>query len=228
MTGFVNARGESAVPEGITDLSAGADLVIVDKEVEAKLLALAAELESSTIKAKYKLELTFGDDRSMRRPIPGFITAWTNGGFMHGGGDEAVYFCPNEIDEGSGNKHYCGSPIDLKLVGRYVAVCPSCRRPINPKELAGQVFFRLTIDGWAEMLTKVFHRLECNADLRVQHLKGDLRRATQEEMEKDHRGDRLNKVREGFSAVAYPLKNILKDTAAGSTIQARFRAFLLA
>lgn len=226
--GYVNSKGESAVPEGIRDLAAGAELVAVDKEVQAKLEELAADLANTSVKAKYKLEVTFGEDRSMHRPIAGLVSAWTNGGFMHGGGDEAVYFCPHEIDEGGGKKHFCGSPIDLRLVGRHVAVCPTCKQPINPKELAGQVFFRLTMQGWAEVLTRVFHKLECNADLRIQHLRGDLRRATEEEAERDRGGERLAKVRAQYGAVAYPLKNIIKDTSTGSTIQARFRAFLLA
>ena len=225
-SGMVNARGESALPLGIQDLSAGADLVELSEEATAKLQSIVSELEDGAIKAKYKLEVTFGDDRSMHKPFFGIVAVWTNGGFANGGGDEAVYFCPNEVEKG-GDKKYCGEPIHLAFIGRDVALCPACKRPVKPSELAGQVGYRLSVQGWAGVLVRVFARLGSNADLRIGYFPGDLRRENETANDKRRPATNIDRRRLQRQWAIYSLRNIIKDTSAGSQLQNCFKAFLM-
>jgi hypothetical protein len=218
-----HGRPVSAVPAGITDLAqVGADLTLPD-EVEQRLQELwdqAADTEK--LAAKYKLEVAFSEDRSMHRPYKGFLTAWTNGGFAHGGGDEGLYFCAGETREGK----TCNAPLEHKWVGAKNAVCPFCKNVIDVKKLSGQIYGRLTSQNWAHLIVRGFHLLGGDADIRLGFYSGDLRRAAVLEQETELRGDRLNKLRLDRRWVLYPLKNIVKDTSAGASLYLRVRALL--
>ncbi len=222
--GAVNAKGESSLPDGIQDSTAGADLIEMDPQAVAELEKLMASMLGGELKANYKIEVIFGDDRSISKPFGGMVSIWTNGGFMHGGGDEAVYLCANEIEPSK----FCAEPIRLAFISKTFAICPRCKTVVDPKELAGQIYYKLTVQGWVEVLVRAFKRLECSADIRIGHFQGDIRRATLEEQTKDHRGEKIHKVYNAQKFATYPLRNIVKDTSSSSsTLQSRVRAFLL-
>lgn len=230
--GIVGPDGRSVVPAGVTDMAAlGADMVL-DDEVEKKLSQIFKTLDDggeAGLRAKFKLEVAFSEHRSLHRPFTGIVSAWTNGGFLHGGGDEVVYFCPQKIDnKEGGGQHTCATPLALMFVGKKVAVCPSCKRPSKPEELVGQVIAKLPMQHWVALLMRMLGHLEYNADIRMGTLAGDLRKANELETEKDRGGDEFEKVRSQRAWIAYPLKNIIKDTAAGATLSNRIRAFLYA
>jgi hypothetical protein len=229
--GMVGPDGQSSLPSGVTDMaSLGADLVL-DKDVEEKLSKLFTDLNDggeTGLKARFKLEVAFSEHRSLHRPFTGIITAWTNGGFLHGGGDEVVYFCGQQIAKEGGGSRTCATPLALHFVGKRVAVCPTCKRPSKPEDLVGQVIAKLPMQSWVNLLVKMFYALECNADIRMGTLHGDLRLANEIESVKERQGEDFNKVRGQRAWIAYPLKNIVTDTSAGASLASRIRSFLYA
>lgn len=222
--GGVRPDGSSVLPAGITDTSEGADDIVLDPEIQRKIDSiLGSEINE---KARYKLEVAFTQKRSVHRPYIGVVTAWSNGGYDSGGGDEAVYFCPTPVEK-NGQTRTCSSPIDLKWIGKNVAVCPSCNRAVKPVDLAGQIIAKLYARQWAELLVKMWATLGCDADIRMGLLKGDLRRVTNEELSnKKLGGDSLRAVRSTREWAIYPLRNILKDTSTGANLATRIYAFL--
>lgn len=219
--GMVRPDGTPAsLPEGVHDMSQLEELdAAAGKELE-KLIA-----SQDDIVAFYKLEFMFIDDRSLSQPYNGIVSVWRSGGALHGGGDQAVYLCPRTLDSG----RPCASPIALDFVADGFSICPHCKAKTKPKDLAGQIGYRLTTQGWAEVMTRAFRRLDCRADVRIKHFGGDLRRATALEQERDRGGEALAKGRAHRVTATYPLKNILADTASAgmSTLSSRFRAFLV-
>lgn len=229
--GLVGPDGRSIVPEGVSDTAAAGEGLVLDDKLEAKLKGMFDELVEggeTGLRAKFKLEVAFSEKRSMHNPFTGIVTAWTNGGFLHGGGDEVVYFCGHAIDKPDGGTRTCATPLSLMFVGKRIAVCPSCKRPSKPEDLVGQVVAKLPMQLWVNLLVRMFGYLEHNADFRMGTLSGDLRVANEIENEKDHGGDEFEKVRSQREWIAYPLKNIIKDTAAGAALSNRIRAFLYA
>jgi len=224
VTGYVGADGRSNVPEGFDGLEEIEDQKL-SQEMEESLHELwkASGIESDQAKAKFKLEVVFHDDRSEHKPYLGTVVAWTNGGYMNGGGDESIYFCPAETEKGR-----CFTPIDIRLVQGDMAVCPSCRRATNALKLIGQITARLPTQRWVDLLSKMFHRLGSDADIRVGHFRGDIRVASAIEMETPRHGERLDRVYRDRVWVIYPLKEMMRDVHTGSSIQSRIRALLSA
>lgn len=225
--GLVGPDGQSILPAGIVDHAEGAEGVNLSPEVQARLDAIfKSGLEE--IKGTYKLELAIDEaERSSIKPYWGLVTAWTNGGFAHGGGDEAVYFC-SVVVEKNGQQRTCSAPIDLKWIGASAAICPTCRHAIDPKELAGQVGFRLTTQNWAAVLTRMWLTLGGSADIRLGVMQGGIRAKTDDILKRvsNSAGDKLDDLRGKRRWASYPLKNIIKDTSAGADLQMRIRDFL--
>lgn len=226
--GQIGADGRSVLPHGIEDLAALGELATLDADTLAKLNQITESLEGDDLQAKFKLEVAFSESRSRDKPFAGVVCAWTNGGFLHGGGDQVVYLCPQRVELPGGGDRSCGAPLSLVHVGKRVAVCSACRRPSDPKNLVGQIVAKNTLQNWVTLIERVFHHLECNADLRMGHFDGDLRIATEEEKTHELHGEALNKVRNNRLWIAYPLRNIIKDTSSGATLSSRIRAFLYA
>lgn len=225
--GTVGPDGASVLSGGIYDMSELAKDAVLDQEVEEKLSKLFAT-DLSEAKARFKLEVCFTQDRSIHKPFLGMVSVWTNGGFLHGGGDEVVYLCPTRLDGKDGSKTTCAEPMHIQFVSRRVAVCPKCKSVHDPKNLVGQVIARLPLQHWVTLFLKMFRRLDCNADLVLEHVDGDIRRANEKEMERNRGGEVYESVRSKRMRIAYPLHRILQDTSAGATLESRIRAFLLA
>ena len=201
------------------------------EEVETKLNDLIGEALSDG-KAKYKLEVFFPNSRRRQESYPGFISFWSNGGFAHGGGDHNIYLCTEKIEKPDGSIGACASVIDIRFFtkdeeGHPIAICQACKRVIDPEELCGQVFARLTTQNWTRLILKVFQRLEHDADINITLGDGNLRKATEKELKvKYQRGDLINRSRKERQHIQYPLKNIIRDTANGSDLYGRIKAFL--
>lgn len=225
--GIVGPDGASVLSGGLYDMAELAKDAVLDEEVEEKLSKMFAS-DLSEAKARFKLEVCFTQDRSIHRPFLGMVSVWTNGGFLHGGGDEVVYLCPSRLDGKDDSKVTCAEPMHIQFVSKRVAVCPKCKTAHDPKSLVGQVIARLPLQHWVTLMLKMFRRLDCNADLIVEHVDGDIRRANEKEMERDRGGEIYAQVRANRKRIAYPLAKILQDTAAGATLEGRLRAFLLA
>lgn len=231
-TGNVNAKGESAINQmtgdpGIFDMvAAGKDLKL-SPELEEQLQASMKQLLPPEDSARFLLEVIFNEERSIHKPFSGFVMAWTNGGFAHGGGDEKVYFCPAKVERG-GHTKICAAPIAPNLVKHGVGICIACRQPSEDKNFIGEVFFKLPIQHWVTVLTRYYARLEGNADLKITIMRGDLRKVAGEEQARELRGDKLEELRAQRESVRYSLKSIIRDTAGGATLDSAFNAFLRA
>jgi hypothetical protein len=222
--GMVSADGKSALPEGIFDMSDPALIAELGEEAEKKIREIVSEFEGGIV-ARYKLEVFF-NTRYRDKPYHGLVMAFTNGGFDHGGGDAAIYFCakpdPNDPTK------YCHGIVPLEFINKKMALCPKCQRPSRPTELAGQVGYYQTTQFWAATLLRAYRAVECNADIMLHHYEGDLRGVTELEQKKQMHGEKLNALRAQRRAVVYTQARIVEDVTAGASLEARFRAFLMA
>jgi hypothetical protein len=100
----------------------------------------------------------------------------------------------------------------------------------RPEHLVGEVFYRLPLEKWADVLLGWYLRLELKADIRIKYGRMSIRDAQQAEAERGLRGELLEKARsfEKRSVYIYSLKNIIRDTSAGADLRGRILAFLRA
>jgi len=179
--------------------------------------------------AKYKLEVMFGKDHSLRKPTGGMVSFWESGNKLHGGGDSKLYVC-DSMDPKKTKGPGCGAFIPDSANGLNFIVCPACGKMWKNDHITGEYFYKLPIQSWADVLLKWFLKLEMNADIRVKYHKDDIRNAAAIEQEKEKRGEVLGKARSFAQrpCYIYPLRNIIKDTSAGADLRGRILAFLTA
>lgn len=229
--GLVSPTGESAIRQltgdnSIFDMVATGKDLQVSPEVEEQIQALMGTM-TETGEAKFLLDVYFNEERSIHRPFSGFLMAWTNGGFAHGGGDEKVYFCPSKVER-NGQTKICAAPMAPNLIKHGVGVCVACQRPSRDKQFVGEVYFKLGMSSWAAVIERYFFRLECNADIRLGIMRGDLRKTTEIEQTSERQGELLENLRFRREWVRYSLKSIIKDGTSGASLESRLNAFLRA
>ena len=180
--------------------------------------------------AKFKLEATFNDERSLYRPFGGIVTWWESGNKLHGGGDSKIYVCDNNGEypdlEGMGCKGFLPDSCN----GLNFIACPNCGVLWKNEQVVGEIWYKLTIQKWADVLHNWYVRLEMNADIRIKYARSDIRTAAAREQERQMGGELLQLARsaERRSSSTYPLANIIKDTAAGADLRGRILAYLQA
>jgi hypothetical protein len=178
--------------------------------------------------AKYKLEVNFGEERSLHRPFGGIVTWWESATKLHGGGDAKLYLCDNNGDypelEGKG----CKAILPDSANGLNFIACPKCGLIWRNEQVVGEIWYKLPMQKWADVLYDWFRRLEMNADIRIKYARADIRTAAMREQERQRGGEVLAKVREELCSSTYPLANIIKDTAAGADTRGRILAYLQA
>jgi hypothetical protein len=188
-------------------------------------------------RARYKIQVWFKSDRSMKNPIACSISAWQSGKRLHGGGDEMMFLCRRhatapalarkdiKFTEGLTHKPGklgCNMFIPGDMCINDVVHCPKCGST-HPAEYVGDsVFYRLTADKLALVLCDWWHRLENHADIYAKYSPVDPRTVMMA------RSFDPRTAREKKGLTIYPLKNILNDIANGSTLESRFKAFILA
>lgn len=194
-------------------------------KVEEKIKALDKLLGQKKL-AKYKLEVMFGEDRSHSRPFAGVVTWWESGNKLHGGGDSKLYLCPGQDRVGNG----CSAWLPDSCNGLNFIVCPECKSLWRSEEVFGEVFYRLPMQKWADVLLSWFLKLGLNADIRIKYAREDIRGAALREQEKRMDGELLSQARsfDKRSTAIYTLANIIRDTSAGADLHARILAFLKA
>lgn len=175
-------------------------------------------------KAKYKIELHFSYRRSSRAPFPGALSIWESGTKLHGGGDTKVYECPGQAEK----KNDCTAFIPDVSTGYGYLVCPGCKTVWQGEQVHGERFAVLTTQNWARLVLNYFIRLGHNADIYVKLAQVDMRVAAHLEQQRQMGGEKLHGARTQRVPYIYPLRNIIKDTAAGSDLLERFTAFLSA
>lgn len=217
----VRADGTSALVEnGVYDMTS-AEQLPVSPELEAEVQKVLGGIDRRETQAAFKLEVFFKGGPRRMVPVRGVIACWTNGGYLNGGGDASVYFCPQNVDG-----TVCMEPIDLQFAVRGKVVCTKCRRLSATDALVGQIINEVTLQRWAQILVRLFHCLRCDADLRICVERESLKQASELELARDRRGDEYAKVEAKREWITYPLANIIKDTSSGAGLETRFRAFL--
>lgn len=175
-------------------------------------------------RAKYKIEVLFAHTRRQHGPSTGALSIWESGTMLHGGGDTKMYWCPGKELK----KNDCTGTIPDASNGYGHLVCPTCGNVWTGEQVFGEIFFRQDAWKWAETLVKHYARLQHNADIYLKYPKYDLRVASDLEQARQLMGEQLAKVRTQRLQLIYPLKNIIKDVAAGSDLLKRFHSLLTA
>ena len=172
---------------------------------------------SGIILAKYKIEVTFVEGRTVKGPNRLGIQIWESGKRFHGGGDELMYWCKdNRKDENSG----CWAPIPSDCIRGGVAICPSCKRAVNAEYLTNMRLGYVTSQNLAKELVTMFRSLSSNCDIYLKYHKTDIHYIALER----EKGPDVARRLKGMHI--YPLKNIIKDTSNGSDLEKRFYAFV--
>jgi len=189
--------------------------------IERKRQALAKLFSKDRVTATYKLELTFGKERSTYKHFPGSLVVFRSGSAFNGGGDEPMYPCPNDM---------CSGFLPPKLISAMlgIGVCPVCREKWPQDQLMEMRLFRLAPRAWARVVARYFIRLNHDADI---YLKGhpiDIRIQTAKEIEHYRGGDQTNLARRKRVRVLYPLERIYTDLQHGADLENRFLKFLVA
>jgi len=174
--------------------------------------------------AKYKIEILFGTQRRINGLTVGVMSFYESGTKLNGGGDEKVYLCPGRRL----GKNTCQAPICASHSGFGFRICPVCQSRWTEAETIGELFFKLPMQKWAEATYNLFRDLQFNADIYLKYHPTDIRVTSALEIGKPSQGNLLNKARQDRGKHIYPLRNIIKDSAAGASIDKRFYAFLVA
>jgi hypothetical protein len=196
------------------------------------------------LKAKYKIELHFGKNRSTSgmKPTAGALLIWESGRRLHGGGDEKMYWCGYPD---------CGKPMSTDNFAYMHAICPKCKREmfLDPEarqkhidslvaenrrsdgleslpSVVGERFFKLAPTRIADLLVSTFNDLDRNADVYLKYHPLDMRYDPKHETSKDL--DNLDLARLRREPLIYTLKRIIADTSAGADLHARFLAMITA
>ena len=193
-------------------------------------------------RAKYKIEVIFGKDRtpSKGRPSAALVLMWESGKKFHGGGDQKMYWCGHAD---------CGKPMSCDNFGYMHVVCPKCRREMfldslarkahiedlmgrgvdpsslgNIPEVVGEKMVYLRPVDMAFLLEKTFRDLDGDADFYIKFSPYDIR--YQKNAGTGKVIDVLGAARSHRQPLIYPLRNIIKDLHAGAGLHSRLVALL--
>lgn len=167
------------------------------------------------IRAKYKIEVTFGPGRTSLGPNLVGIQVWESGKRLNGGGDDLAFWCRStESDDG------CWGIITSDNMRGGIAICPSCQRAVNADLLTNMKVGRVTTKNLSVDLEKLFRFLGSNADIYLKFHKTDIRYTVMQRSKGPDVARRLKGMH------IYPLKNVLRDTSQGAALIGRFYAFL--
>ena len=169
--------------------------------------------------AKYKIEIMFGPKRTVTGPNTYVMQVFESGKRLHGGGDELAYWCR---DVREGHDTGCWGIIIGDYIRNGIALCTHCDAAIRADFLTGQRFGKVMTKTLAEHVAKIWRQLDCSADIYCKFDRDDIRIKIMEEKVGAADAHRLRGL------FIYPLPNILKDTAAGASVEARFEAFFKA
>lgn len=204
-----------------------------------KLLAEQAKaLNEQQMKGKYKIQIWFKSDRSLNKPITFSLSAWQSGMRLHGGGDEMMFICKRHADARNlvpaelkfrdpdskvlPTLRGCGLFIPGENSANGRVICPHCGANHDAEHVGDSVLYKLPADKAAAILVEWFHKLEDSADLYAKFSPTDPRTIM---MAKNFD---LKTAREKKGLTIYPYKNIMQDISNGSTLENRFKAFILA
>jgi len=242
----------------IMSLSSGAtpahanvpELTVGDTESEAAGRAVLQELLSKETlddleaagkysKAHWKLQIWFKSDRSIHKPITFTLTFWESGKRLHGGGDESAFICrrnpnapkpvrppflalgkspfPKEASVDGCNTIIPGD----QAVNGYV-ICPGCGVRWDTEHIADSLYYVLPVEVASTVIAEWFRKLDSDCDLYLKYRPEDVRA----KMMAQTYG--LAEAIRNKGLLIYPLRNIMRELAAGATLESRIKAVMLA
>jgi len=184
--------------------------------------------------ARYKIEIHFGPKRTTKGPNVAAISFFESGNRLNGDGDEAMYLCMERdrglaLNMGADVKDRevvrgvegCGKFIPGGQIRGGCAMC-SCeeQKIIQAESLTSTLLVNLTTQKLATLLVRFFEELDNNADIYMKYHPSDIRYKAMEDVYG------LDKARMMRGLTIYPLRNIVKDTMAGSSLENRFKALM--
>lgn len=175
--------------------------------------------EDDEVLAKHKIEIHFDKGRTGRDFFHGILLVFRTG-VLSGGGDEVIYPCPDDN---------CSGYIDFdnRSTATSEAICSKCGSVWKEGQLNEIRGYKLDVNGWARVISKVFWDLGGDADIYVKTHWSDLRKAALKESIQERRGDDLYDARKRV-VLRYSLGAILKDTSNGSSLESRVKGLLRA
>lgn len=176
-------------------------------------------MEGDGIRAGYKIEIHFGKNRTVNGPNAVLIQGFESGKRLNGGGDDLMYWCK---DVREGRDEGCWGPIPGSWIQGPMAWCQHCNATINSEYLTGQRGMMVSTQKLAEHVANIWRQLKMNADIYCKFHPEDIRYKI---CEKKVGAAEARRLRGLF---IYPLANILKDTAAGASVESRLAAFFRA
>jgi hypothetical protein len=217
-----------------------------DKEYQARLAAPLTASEEESLRqrliefeqqfgrdgtAKYRIEVQMARYKRRDVPFPGFLTVWERGSVesenLIGTNMTHVFFCPGS-DIGKNN---CTAIIPDAANAEGLFFCPACKTSWNEKQVITERWYRLPVEHWATVLTRVYTYTHFRADVYLKWYVDpvDIRAVTHMQKEGDRYGKNLRKLRldREKRVIIYPQKNIIKDTSAGASLYNRMKALLL-
>ena len=216
------AWGGSQISVGLgAGITAGEQQAIEDRMRELDLI-----LKAQKKPATFKLEVMFNDERSFHKPFGGTVTWWESGNKLHGGGDSKIYQCPGKVLSNNG----CEGFLFDSSNGLNFIVCSACGSLWKGEQVYGEVFYKLPMEKWADVLLSWFIKLGLDADIRLKYAQSDIRSVAMQEQEKSMGGELLHKARNDARRQGgiYTLDRIIKDTSSGADLHGRILAFLKA
>ncbi len=209
------------------DVSMGATITEEEQRViQERMKELDLVLRNEKKPATYKLEVLFNNERSVHKAFGGLVTWWHSGNKLHGGGDSKIYLCPGKERINNG----CSAFLYDQTNSLNFIVCSACGSLWKGEDVHGEVYYRLPMERWADVLLSWFLRLGLDADIRLKYSKTDLRSVAMQEQERQRGGELLHKARSEAvrQGGIYTLDRIIKDTSAGADLRGRILAFLKA
>lgn len=205
---------------------------------QGQKLLLPKQRELSGI-ASNKIEINFGPKRTTAGPNVFSISVWESAGALNGGGDALSYFClekdrglleeADDVEPATGvvrkGSFGCGGIIPDRNMKGGMGKCPSCDNIINLANATTHILGKLPTTRLAEKLAKLFRQLKEDADIYVVYHPTDMRSVMTATA---LASDVADAPRAKRALTIYPLKNILKDTLNGSSLESRFEALLKA
>lgn len=203
------------------------ELVRLENQIKAM-----DRLLKEDVRAKYKLEVQFGKDRTSRgAPFAGVMSGWLSGTKFHGGGDEKIFECPEceaWILPHQITQRTVVSKVNGKDVEEFMSLsfCGGCAKAWPSANTIGERFVKLSEQDWAHAILRMLQRLEMDADIYLKYHPTDIRYQAAMEMARNRGGEEIAKARRNRGLHIYPLKNIIRDTKHGSDLYGRIRAFI--
>ena len=163
-----------------------------EEEVKRSQAAMDELLDQDGL-AKYKLEVLFNHERSVRNLTP---ASSPSGRAETSFTEAATLRCMSVRTRfrTQSRGYGVGGFIPDSCNGLNYVVCPHCHLKWEAQYMVGEVFYRLPLQKWAEVLARWYHRMNGRTDISVKYAKMSVRDAQQKEALRGLRGELLNKV----------------------------------